>query len=423
MRRTMRRRISSERAQAIILFVGLITVVFAVAAVAVDFSLYMSERRGAQKDADASTLAGAQELLAQDFVNVASNDFNAVRTAAEDAAYDWAGRNGVPPEDVHNLAVTDSDCFGVSFVLDSIALDAEHHSTALFSSIFGVAAPEIGAHARVCLGSIISAEGLLPVGIQVEAFDSDCWRDVDGDGQKDPIYGAECTLTFGGGDFTSGEGGALKLLDDGSLNCSARNTGGGRTYGDELSAGGANTTCYVLPPEETCDSFPAGCVWPQTGNLVGQERDGYSDLLSGEGDCDREYGDEYGNVNGIDDFDEVVAVVSGGPFPAPTTYAERDCDLDQEFTQHSPRLVSLIIIDEFTAQGNPEKPILAFASFYIKQCENDDDPPQVSEVCDFRAIGNPGKIILRGRFVNILATAGTVGAINKWSPKRIILTE
>jgi len=412
-----------ERGQAIILFVGFMTVIFVVAAVAIDFSLWFTERRGAQKDADASSLAGAYELLGQDFVNLASNDFTAIQTAAENAAYDWANRNGVPAPDVHNLEVRHTDCFGASppGILDSVALDAEHHSRALFSSIFGLSAPQIGAHARVCLGSIISAEGLLPIGVQVEGFASDCWYDVDGDGYEDPLFGAECTLTFGGGDFTSGEGGALRLYNDGLQNCSGSNTGGGAVYRDELSSGGAATTCYVLPQGQTCDTFPQGCVWPQTGNLVGQERIGFSNLLAGEGGCDALYGTDAGS---IDNFDEVVSVASGGPGPSPTTvYSERDCDLAQADTQRSPRLVSLIIVEQFTAQGNPPKPILAFAGFYIKQCESDDVPPRVSEVCDFQAIGNPGQIIVRGRFINILVTNGTVGAINKWSPKRIILTE
>ena len=419
----MIRKVRSERAQSIILFVGLMTVVFAVAAVAIDFSLYLSERRGAQKDADASTLAGAYELLAQDFVNLANNNPSTVEAAAEAAALDWASRNGVPAADVHNLAVEASGCFGASppGILDSVKLDAEHHSKALFTSIFGIAVPQIGAHARACLGSIVSAEGLLPIGVQVEGFDSDCWDDVDGDGYEDPIYGQECTLSFGGGDFTSGEGGALNLYNDGSLNCSGNNSGGGRTYRDELSEGGAETTCYVLPEGETCDTFPQGCVWPQTGNLVGQERIGFSNLISGEGDCDALYGSD---TDTIDDFDEVVSVASGGPGPsATTTYTERDCDPNTEDLQRSPRLVSLIIVEQFTEQGNPPKPILAFAGFYIKHCENADDPPEISEVCDFQAIGNPGQIIVRGQFVNFLVTAGTVGSISKWSPKRIILTE
>jgi hypothetical protein len=342
-----------------------------------------------------------------------------VQAAAVQAAYDWAQRNEVPPEDVHNLEVANTGCFGVSPVLDSVSADAEHHSKALFATIWNLAAPEIGAHGRACLGSIVSAEGLLPVGVQIEGFDSECWEDVNGDGFEDPLFGQECTLTFGGGDFTSGEGGALNLYNDGSLNCSGNNTGGGRTYRDEIAAGGAETTCWVLPEGETCDSFPQGCVWPQTGNLVGQERQGYFDLIASEGACDAEYGDG----NGIDDFDEVVELVSGGPEPGPTTvYAERDCDLTQEEVQRSPRLVSLIIIDEFSAQGNPARPIRAFAGFYIKQCENP-DTGQVSLICNFRAIGNPGHVYITGQFINIVVTNGQVGAINAWSPRKIILTE
>jgi hypothetical protein len=89
----------------------------------------------------------------------------------------------------------------------------------------------------------------------------------------------------------------------------------------------------------------------------------------------------------------------------------------------SPRLVSLIIIKQFSTTGNPALPIEAFAGFYITGCTNDDGT-QVSEKCrksDFQ--GAIGHMRLKGFFVNILTTSGDVGHISKWSPKQVVLVE
>src|SRR3972149_2854324 len=50
------RRLREERGQAIILFVGIFTVIMVISAIVVDFGLWFSERRGAQKDADAAEI-------------------------------------------------------------------------------------------------------------------------------------------------------------------------------------------------------------------------------------------------------------------------------------------------------------------------------------------------------------------------------
>lgn len=399
-----------ERGQAIILFVGLFTVIVIMAAIVIDFGLWWSERRGAQKDADAAALAGVFELLSQDFVDPSSNNFSAFQAAAEASAYDWADRNGVPPEDVHNLVVDNSSCFGPSPVLDSVALDAEHHSKALFSSIFGLGAPQIGAHARACVGSIITAEGLLPVAVQISGVESECWADVTGDGEEDPLYGQDCVLTFGAGDQTSGEAGNVRLYDDGSQTCSGQQTGGNQTYLQEIESGGADTTCHILPDGETCDSDPGGCVWPLTGVGSVPELRAFRELLSTEGECNALFGP---GEEPHDEFLEAVYAVNGDPSPSPDTlFARRACD--------TPRLVSLLIIEQFDDQGNAPSPIVAFASYFIKGCENDDGT-QFSSTCDLS--GGQGQIRLRGHFVNILEAVGAVGQISKWSPKRILLTE
>ncbi len=409
-----------ESGQALLLMVLAITVIFAIGAIAIDLGLWFTERRGAQKDADAAVLAGAYELLGQDFLMPTNNDFGAIRSAAEQAAYDWAQLNGVPPEDVHDLLVDDTDCLGPSPVIDTVYLAAEHHSKALFTSIFGLFAPQIGAPAKACLGSISSAEGLLPVGIQIAGVESDCWRDVDGDGIEDPLFGQECVLTFGAGDSTSGEAGNIRLYNDGSLDCSGTQTGGRREYTEEVESGGANTQCHVykywFDSSKTCADDPGGCVYSLTGVGSRPEMEAFNTLLSSEGECDLEYGNP---SDGFDQFLEVVEPANGDDPPSPDTlFTRHDCV--------SPRLVSLVIVKQFSPQGNPEMPIEAFAAFFIKGCEvvNNQGVTEYSPRCDPRDFsGQIGQFRLRGFFVNMMVTVGSVGHISKWSPKRVILTE
>src|SRR3990172_5917562 len=71
-----------EGGQALILAVFLMTVVFVIGAIVVDVGLWVSERRGAQTDADFVALAGAWELLdpasdATDAVNAAMDSLTA----------------------------------------------------------------------------------------------------------------------------------------------------------------------------------------------------------------------------------------------------------------------------------------------------------------------------------------------------------
>ena len=73
-----RRRDTGERGQIIILAVLIMTVTFVVGAIAVDLTLYLSERRGSQTDADFSALAGAFELL-----DPASSSSDAIQAATD----------------------------------------------------------------------------------------------------------------------------------------------------------------------------------------------------------------------------------------------------------------------------------------------------------------------------------------------------
>lgn len=70
-----------ERGQVLILFVGIISVVFAIGAITVDVGYMYSERRGIARASDLSALAGVRELPES-------------RTNAVAAVLEWARRNG-----------------------------------------------------------------------------------------------------------------------------------------------------------------------------------------------------------------------------------------------------------------------------------------------------------------------------------------
>jgi len=410
----------SQRGQVLIVFAMIIVpVTLVLGVVAVDVSAWQSERRGAQKDADYSALAGAYELLST------IQDANVARAAAQDNAdiNDEEGNAGI----IGNIEV-DNSCWHTD-VLDSVMVNVSHEGRLFFGDAF-INVPDIGAHARACMGTPIEGKGIFPLGIQVRGYQSDCFQPDPNDpgGPEIPIFGQFCRLAFAGADLSSGEGGWLRLFDDGGNSCSANNTGGGNQLQGEIRNGGADTTCYVAPPGTTsadCYGSPPPdwvtpyvnyCVFPKTQTFNQPTQRAFTDLLSGEGECDA----EYGNGDRRDDFLEVVEAINGDPNPPPgtTTFAKRDCK--------SPRLVQLVIVEQFDVSGNRAAPILAFAAFYIHGChldENGDDLVQQNELYrDCNIPNRTGQASLYGYFINIL-DIGTIGAPNEYGIRAIGLDE
>ncbi len=400
-----------ERAQSFIFLIGFITVLFVIAAIVIDFGIWMSERRGAQKDADAAALAATYQLLDQEFQSPAATDVAAAEASAQQAAIAWAARNDLPQADLRNFDAANASCLGPTAALDSVSLDAEHHTQAVFASIFGVVAPEIGAHARACLGSVTSRPRVLPVAVQ-SGIASDCWADLTGDGRAEPRFGQECELSLGADEQATAEAGAIRLYDDGSFRCSAANVSSRQAYERQISVGGADTTCYLLSGGETCQSQAGACVWPLLERInPQQEQRAFQRLLEDEGDCDAAFGDG----NGRDDFSEVLAPATGNPSSAGAAHAARACE--------SPRLVSLVVVQQFRRAGNLSMPVFGLAPFFITGCASDDaDDSEQEAVCDGRGSGS-ARVRLHGYFVNLLESEGAVGPIETWSPKRVILTE
>lgn len=377
--------LSEERGQVIILAVFIFTVVFVVGVITVDVGIWVSERRGASKDADASSLAGAQAFVA---------DLTDTNGAFNDAVQ-WAQLNGIDPARIDAAPTldcsADNSCIGVgtSNCRDSdnmpwVEAKIRHDGAALFSSIFNIVAPDIGAPARACVGSPRGATDLSPFGVQTGFLPAvgdpeegeECHNDEDDDGDGEvndgcplsdclepdpsdptrtrPVFGSVCILKTGAQGSVSGQRGQLTI---------------GNTDCDQTSANtlrhdfhyGAGALCEIDQEVNT-----------GTGNIIGLLQ-GLSDRLHDEGLCDQLYGT--GNP-GYDDFNEVYDLVGGDPgdpiVPSPDNiFAQKDCTITVDDGQHvhtfMPRAIDLVLIDQLE-QGEQTATITGFAGFYVIGC-------------------------------------------------------
>lgn len=383
---------SSERGQALILFVGLFTIIAIAAAIVIDFGIWFSERRGAQKDADLVTLAGAYELLSDD---VTFGD-------VDGATQQWAAANGLDPaNNLHNLAVK-SLAFPDGYSDDpeychnavstderpnAVVLDVSHESRALFAAIFGVDAPDIGAHACARAGSLHGTTGLRPW--TVSALNSDCFED------GVPFFGQDCLFRL---ESPSSQVGSIRLGDDPGEDC------------DD----GAGAATYRENVEEGADAYCAigDFINTEPGLNTGPTLTALANLLSTEGECD----DLNGDGDGIDQFAEAYSPTLGVPGPD-ETFVARDCE--------TPRAVHIVIIDEWDGTGFDTRPIMGFAAFYILGCEELDNSGVVVEVyetCDVQG-GGQGSFQIRGFFMNILELEGDIGTFDPFGTHVIRLVE
>lgn len=79
-----KRGLRDERGQVLIMFVGVLTIIFLIGAIVVDWGLWLSERRGVQRAADLAALAGSLDLP---YDPDSGNDPRV-------SALEWAARNG-----------------------------------------------------------------------------------------------------------------------------------------------------------------------------------------------------------------------------------------------------------------------------------------------------------------------------------------
>ena len=336
--------------------------------VAVDASMWQSERRGAQKDADLAALAGALELAKKD-----PNSGDAAD--ATDAATNSSGVNDEAGNaSIKNLTV-DNSCFGV-WDYDAVTIDVDHDSRTFFGEMFGMnIAPEIGGHAKACAGAAQAPNNLVP--IQIDTTLSPCF-----DGNGEPRYTELCPIEFGSQD--ANPRGIIDLqAPDGW--CSQA---GGSGDIEDLIEFGSPSTC-LINTEDTCDPNKNGpwmdCVAVQSGNPTNVAR-AFEGRIAREGACDT-------NGDGIESFDETVEVAFDNGDAFTNLYEPRDCEPNTDGTQISPRLVTIIVLeDPPTGSSNTGHPIYAFAGFYVSGCiVTDDDGLDESDLdpfCDVPGGGN-----------------------------------
>jgi len=382
-----------ERGQMLIVFALIVVpVTFAIGVVAVDASMWQSERRGAQKDADLAALAGAYELI--DPAASASDASDAANAYAD--ANDEAGNGSDDQTNVRAVTVDDS-CWDDSGRLDSVTVDLDHDSRTFFATAFGMdVAPSIGAHARACVGSIISGTGRIPIQID---NNGPCFTQP----QEVPIYTQLCALEFGA--FDNNPRGVIDLVDSGDW-CSKAG-GSGDLY--DLILNGAGGYCTIdndTPPG--CDPNRNGpwtdCVAVQAGNAR-KIVNGFGDRIKREGSCDND-------GSGVEEFSETVDLIVDSGDPATSLYEARECP-DGHISW---RIVTIFVLDSNPPinSGNQGHDIQAFASFYIKGCIFEDrtvavDPANIDPECAPR--NNFGHVVIYGNFVRLL-TEGDAGAFD-----------
>ncbi len=144
------------------------------------------------------------------------------------------------------------------------------------------------------------------------------------------------------------------------------------------------------------------CVATQVGNPT-KVIDGMAARLAKDGGCD---GPDPG---GVDDFFETINLNFDSGDPLTSTYEARDCDELTPGKQMTPRLVSLIVLEERPGPGTTGYPILAFADFYFAGCASEtvvvEDEDDLDRYCTLAGTGPPGEAVIYGRFVNIISCA------------------
>ncbi len=444
--------LSRQRGQTLLLAVLVMTVVFVIGAVVVDVGLWVSERRGAYKDADATSLAGAQAFL---------GDLNNSGGAFSDAVR-WAVLNGVSESTIDISPTLDcspgNSCIGVGTSncretgadrMPWVEAKIRHPSRSLFASIFSIAAPDIGALARACVGSPRSHLNLSPFGVQTGFIppvgtpetgaecDNDTDDDVDGvvnDGcplsgctepvpgdpsRTRPVYGSVCILKTGAQDQVSGQRGQLTL---GNIQCDQRSSS---TLRHDFHYG-TLAECAIGQEVNT-----------GTGNILGLLQ-GLNDRLNEEGRCDSLF---YTGHPGYDDFDEVFNLVGAAPGDpivpsADAVFVENPCSITSADGDHvhtyNPRVLDLVLIDQLE-QSEQTATITGFAGFYPIGCYDDSIARQTAQAIednlrDMGAYMNRcdsagAKDDILGVFVETLAEPLNVGDPDPNLPLAIVLVK
>jgi hypothetical protein len=395
-------RSTQQRGQMLVMFAAMFAVITVVGFLVVDTGLWLAERRGAQTDADLPALAGARECMLQLATGQTHDPYPAI--------VQWFDENNSTNNpDVQLVAdKTSTSCFdpsdggpcGPGSPYCCVDVVVKHKSRTLFSNLpffnhaFDDVAGNIGAHARACAGAANNPGSIVP--FEIESV-GPCYI------AGKPDFGTMCELE--GSSHSSNPRGMLDLQAAADY-CS--DSGGSGSIEDTIE-NGASGLC-LINEDEPCDPGHGGpwynCVATQTGN--GQKvLNGTEARIAREGMCDR-------NGNGRDDLDEVVKLVVDSSDPSKRVYEAVDCDPNTDGIQVSPRLITVILLNQVPSPGNSGYPITGFAGFYLDGCGPDDltDPSQLSNDEKKCHVGNPGQQVVYGTFVSVTVAGSGIGPSN-----------
>lgn len=138
-----------QRGQAMVLSLVFLTVLLAMAAAVIDVGSWYRAHRQTQATADATALAGAQEL---------PNSTDAARSLA----LDYANRNdgGVQAEDVTFESEVNAD--------DTIGVTARRQVPGLFTKLFGISTVTARSTAKARVGGLGQAKWAAPIGVDYQ---------------------------------------------------------------------------------------------------------------------------------------------------------------------------------------------------------------------------------------------------------------
>jgi len=436
-----------ERGQMIFWMLLILPLFVIGAAIVIDTSVWYGHRRVYQKTADASALAGAQEL----FNRTTSAD---MEDRATEKATEWMLRNNRPPADFANdTPEVVKNCWGMpSFdgKPDGVIVDVSGEAPLLFMRAFKIAGFNIGGHAKVCLGTPQLSDSVLPMGIPMNS--SPCFQG----NPPSPRFGSQCPIAVRVPAGTSGQAQYIRLLQSPgedplawSRDCSASNAKVSRADFVHQVSDGAHTWCAVAPPSATCPATGADvgyCAYPETGNKADWAMDGIQARLAYEGQTNAPYNCDYQYATNpnwrsypsaapgtsqdhVDQWWEALEPEAGAAWPAqPTkdvTFVKRDCV--------APRLVTLILVDDFVT-GNPPIPIRGFAGMFIEGCFEDLNDSSTFDAgepfdgdCRTKKNGGPlsnnGHIFINGTILNYVDMGGPGGQATQYGRLQLYLVE
>lgn len=393
----------SERGQALIMSIGILTVLFLIGALVVDVGFWFSERRDLQKIADAGALAGAQE-----YIDDPAGAWDTL--AAEQKAQYWADQNGAGISNT-GLTITSgtAGCRDSSDHMPWVEVEAERPSVLYFSQILGWAGFHVRTTARACVGSPITQEGLTPFVVQIDPANPASFECFDADG--DPLYGSACSLRNSSSDCVTGQCGFLSLAPVG---CGSGNS-------SDLYANlvyGSDGTCAINQEVTTDTGLKAGELTKGIGDRLAYEVSHHSET------CDA----LFGNNDGYDEFNEVFTTDGGfTAVPSPdNVFYQNDCEvtvtaaesLDGKQHKFIPRLVTIVITDQLTPSAQTTT-IKAFAGFYIVGCVRDSDAAAMKTEIEThldnlgpylnRCDHTTGQDVVMGVFVKTVTPSGDLG--------------